>query len=65
MALADDWRGILTTILWAEKPTWGRVVLTGACTALAFLSKFSALEYFTISVSCGSLLLERQLRLAA
>jgi hypothetical protein len=40
----------LATILWAEKPTWLRALLLGACTALAVLSKFTALGYVSLSV---------------
>jgi hypothetical protein len=39
----------LATILWAEKPTWLRALLLGACTALAVLSKFSALGYVPLA----------------
>jgi hypothetical protein len=35
----------LVAILWAEKPSWQRGVLFGVFTALAFLSKFTALGY--------------------
>ncbi|MGA2689898.1 MAG: hypothetical protein ABSE85_17695, partial [Candidatus Korobacteraceae bacterium] len=40
----------LTAMLWAEKPTWIRALLLGACTALAVLSKFTALGYGSLSV---------------
>ncbi len=56
MALASaTGAAFVTTILWAEKPTWGRAVLTGGCTALASLSKFSALGYLTVSLSLAVL----------
>jgi tetratricopeptide (TPR) repeat protein len=40
----------LATILWAEKPTWLRAVLLGACVALAFLAKFTALGYVPLTI---------------
>lgn len=38
-------------ILWVEVPTWRRTVLLGFCTALACLSKFTALGYLPAAAS--------------
>lgn len=32
-------------VLWAERPTWLRALLTGGCAALALLTKYTALGY--------------------
>jgi hypothetical protein len=40
----------LAAIRWAERPTWRRALLLGLCTALACLSKFSALGYLPASL---------------
>lgn len=40
----------LAAILWAEKPTWQRALLLGACAALAVLSKFTAVGYVPLSI---------------
>ena len=41
----------LTLMLWAEKPTWQRAVWFGACTALASVSRFTALGYLPASAA--------------
>ena len=38
------------SVFWAEKPTRRRALLMGTCTALAFLSKFTALGYLPVSL---------------
>lgn len=51
MALgANVGAAFLAMILWAEKPTWLRSVLLGLFTALACLSKFTALGYIPLAV---------------
>ncbi len=45
----------LATILWAEKPTWKRTALLGVSTALALLSKATALGYFPATVGLAFL----------
>jgi hypothetical protein len=47
---ASTGAAFLTTMLWAEEPTWSRALLMAGCTALAFLSKFSALGYLPTSL---------------
>lgn len=43
----------LAAVLWSERPTVLRALLLGACVALAFLSKSTAIGYVTISVALG------------
>ena len=51
MALAaSTGAAFLTTMPWAEKPSWRRALLMGGCTALAILSKFSAIGYLPTSL---------------
>lgn len=45
----------LAMILWAEQPTLKRTVLLGVCTALALLSKATALGYFPATVGLAFL----------
>jgi 4-amino-4-deoxy-L-arabinose transferase-like glycosyltransferase len=42
---------ILTTVLWAQSPTWGRTVLMGLACAFTALTKFSALGYLPAAVA--------------
>lgn len=43
----------LAAILWAEKPTVWRSVVLGLCTAVACLSKFTALGYIPVAGALG------------
>jgi hypothetical protein len=55
MALAaTTGAAFLAAILWAEKPSWIRAIVMGLLTALAFLSKSTALGYLAISVLLGA-----------
>jgi hypothetical protein len=45
-----------TAVLWAEKPTWPRGLLLGLCSALACLSKFTAIGYLPAAGAFGLLL---------
>ena len=47
----------LAAILWAEKPTVWRSVVPGLCTAVACLSKFTALGYIPVAGGTGTGLL--------
>lgn len=54
MALgANVGAAFFVTFLWAEKPTWLRSILLGLFTALACLSKFTALGYLPAAVFLG------------
>ncbi len=40
----------LAALVWAERPGWGRSLVFGSTTALAILSKFSALAFIPVSL---------------